>query len=105
MTSSLYLDLILIRPSHLLFNIAYQLLFGVPLELVHRVERVMPIYLIGIIFGMSKFDIQEWPQVLCELSIRSNPSTNLHKRLHWKFARAFETPKNSRRTYGHPCIR
>uniref|UniRef100_F1L8L5 Rhomboid-related protein 1 n=1 Tax=Ascaris suum TaxID=6253 RepID=F1L8L5_ASCSU len=36
---------------HLLPNIAFQLLVGVPLELVHKIWRIAPIYLLAVIMG------------------------------------------------------
>lgn len=39
------------RLLHLLPNIAFQLLVGVPLELVHKIWRIAPIYLLAVIMG------------------------------------------------------
>uniref|UniRef100_A0A914RPY1 Peptidase S54 rhomboid domain-containing protein n=1 Tax=Parascaris equorum TaxID=6256 RepID=A0A914RPY1_PAREQ len=36
---------------HLVPNVAFQLLVGVPLELVHKMWRIAPIYLLAVILG------------------------------------------------------
>ncbi len=38
--------------QHLLSNIIMQLILGIPLELVHKIWRIAPLYLIGVILGL-----------------------------------------------------
>lgn len=39
------------RIEHLLGNVILQLILGVPLELVHKMWRVGPLYIAGVILG------------------------------------------------------
>ena len=37
--------------SHILFNVFLQLVLGIPLEMVHRSWRILPIYVSGVVAG------------------------------------------------------
>ena len=51
--------------SHILFNIILQLVIGVPLEMVHRWHRILPIYFAGVLAGSFGNEIN--PNIFCVL--------------------------------------
>ena len=55
----------LIRAVHIVFNMLLQLLFGIPLEMVHKGWRIMLIYILGVLIGalahsVTDFDTMLW---------------------------------------------